>query len=101
MSELIEAIKTAIKGCDEALGFVTTDREAELQARAALAAVEAGGWRLVPVEPTGAMVEAARRVQIDPCQDRETGYTLGEGDEGVQGVWRAMLKAAPQPEMKP
>lgn len=55
--------------------------------RAAIAAVEAEGWQLVPVEPTAEMVEAGF-------------LSLGKGEDASvleRDVYRAMLAAAPKP----
>jgi hypothetical protein len=46
---------------------------------------DAGGWRLVPVEPTEAMCGAA----LDPRAD------------GSASMYRAMIAAAPSPTMEP
>lgn len=55
--------------------------------RAAIAAVEAEGWQLVPVEPTEAMLTAGF-------------LSLGKGEDASvleRDVYRAMLAAAPKP----
>lgn len=64
-------------------------------ARAALAAVEAAGYRVVPVEPTAEMIRAAL-VEAD-----RHGYLALKGyftDDEATFCWRAMLAAAPPPE---
>lgn len=48
------------------------------------------GWKLVPVEPTKAMVDAACEKHGYPCGDR---YIYAKG-------YRSMLAAAPSPEKK-
>jgi hypothetical protein len=57
--------------------------------RAALAAIEAAGHRIVPVEPTEAMVRAA----VDSVGIAE-GYRV---DRKARRAWAAMLTAAPKP----
>lgn len=55
-------------------------------ARAALAAIEAQGYRVVPVEPTNAMVDAM--YALDKVDDRWPAC--------ADDIWRAMLSAAPK-----
>lgn len=73
MSDLIEAMARAI--CGEAgydkpwEAFNASERDMFVDcARAALAAIEAAGYRIVPVEPTWEMLEAGQ------AADREVGF---------------------------
>jgi hypothetical protein len=59
------------------------------QARAALLAIEANGHRVVPVEPTKAMIEAV----YDPG-DGESSSGIGRSE--ARYIWAAMLAAAPK-----
>jgi hypothetical protein len=52
----------------------------EMEADAALAAIRAAGWAVVPVEPTREMLRA--------------GYDES-GGRAVIGIWEAMLETAP------
>lgn len=86
------AIWTICDGCgmkwaDDEGGFVPhQDAPAVAAARAALAsAPTADGWRLVPIEPTEAMEQAAADY-LDACVK-------------AWGLWRAMLDAAPSAPM--
>lgn len=56
---------------------------------AALSAIEAAGWRIVPAEPTGAMIDALEATDgsCDSCHG-----TVFSGWSG----YRAMLSAAPR-----
>lgn len=52
------------------------------------------GWKLVPVHPNKAMLDASFSVDVDPidiCSDAQT-YAIVGND-----IWHAMLAAAPQP----
>jgi hypothetical protein len=53
----------------------------EMEADAALAAIRAAGWAVVPVEPTDEMFEAGHEEVL--------------GGSGVIATYRAMLAAAP------
>ena len=55
------------------------------------------GWKMVPVEPTAAMLSAgdSQMPQIAPGQDVTTGY------DALPDVWRDMLAAAPTPLAQP
>ena len=65
-------------------------------ARAALSAIEAAGYRVVPVEPTEEMVKAFETPQVE--------FPLGNGQtlkvhgmtHYADNVWRLMLAAAPK-----
>jgi hypothetical protein len=55
------------------------------------------GWKLVPVEMTHDMLNAADNVEIDfPEAEREGALTWEE----IRELWKAMLAAAPQLEGK-
>lgn len=61
-------------------------------ARAALTAIEAAGaWKLVPVEPTEAMLKSARLAPVNDFREHEPLFS----DYAV--IYRAMLAAAPSP----
>lgn len=84
MTNLIETIARAIE-----FGFWSSQQDA---ARAALAAIEAAGYRVVPVEPVvsqGAAGEDALRV-VCP----EVGHPTNM--RAVAAVYAAMLAAAPK-----
>jgi len=75
-AELIEAIAWAIFG---------PNCTADGAVKAALAAIRAAGWAVVPVEPTEEMFDA--------------GHASSAHGHGIVALYRAMLAAAP--EMKP
>jgi hypothetical protein len=63
------------------------------------------GWRLVPVEPTPAMLKAGRYhwgPWLNPEKTERAGrYDDGDSDIRNQEVWEQMLSAAPPPPMQP
>lgn len=62
----------------------------------ALPTSEPEGWRLVPVEPSEAMIEAAFKRRRDQIQNRwKRGMVFEPADD-----YRAMLAAAPPPAPK-
>lgn len=61
------------------------------EARAALAAVEAAGWVLVPVEPTIKMCDAAMELSENPSRTGWRYVPKAPGD-----AWRMMLSARPR-----
>lgn len=69
-------VQNGDSGKDTPDGWVNNRRIAEI--RAAIAAAEAKGWKLVPVEPTTEM-----------CAKAADGYS-------DTTIWRAMLSAAPK-----
>lgn len=76
MTDLVEAVERAI------LALNPKWEEAEDEARAALAAIEAAGYRVLPVEVTDDMEVAANEMLHDwVC---------------AQQCWDAMLDAAPK-----
>lgn len=99
--ELIEAMEAAILASDTC------------HATSALAAIEAAGYAVVPVEPSPAMVDAGGSVvsmgQIDPMHINDRwhgpeGWTMHEQEQGMllQGrlsgsvrIYQAMLAASP------
>lgn len=98
MADLVEAVRAAL--CAEQClsvhrtgACVTPDGACLLQrpmsrvARAALSAIEAAGYRVVPMEPTEAMARAVR----DPRE--ANGSPLSKG---FRDTWRAALAAAPK-----
>lgn len=94
MTNLIETMAKAIHWDETPSGGVpwdnlkARDRIAWISpARAALAAIEAAGYRVAPVEPTGAMVDAANR-----CSDSAEYLTTWD----TPAVIRAAIAAAPK-----
>lgn len=95
----IEALREVMKEYDawKAKDRIADDRLSFIEARAALAAVDAeqaepvqepvAGWKLVPVEPTREMIQAA-------CDKH--GYPGGDGWVYRDG-YNAMLAVAPTP----
>ena len=78
---LREAVARAIR--DLTFSALTMDETRDV-ADAALAAIEAAGWRIVPEEPNGEMVEAgARRVSY-------------ESPQMARNCYESMLSAAPR-----
>lgn len=76
-------------------GDLRRAREALSALQAPSAPAEMGGWKLVPVEPTEAMLDAAHDVPIDCYDDDTTCYT---SNREASAIYRAMLKAAPAPD---
>jgi hypothetical protein len=79
-----EAIRKALikpPGCTESTGCAVGPCHcAHVAAEAAIAAIRAAGWAVVPQEPTREMLRA--------------GYDES-GGRAVIGIWEAMLEAAP------
>jgi hypothetical protein len=61
------------------------------QADAALAAIEAAGWRVVPEVPTEAMVDVAFNAPWGVYS------TIEQERDGIRREWAVMLAAAPKP----
>ena len=84
-----EAIRKALikpPGCTESTGCAVGPCHcAHLAAKAALAAIRAAGWAVVPVEPTIEMFDA--------------GHASSAHGHGIVASYRAMLAAVP--EVKP
>ena len=78
MAYLIEAITQSIRDRGDAKGCELTTDMCRHFARAALSAIEASGWAVVPVKRTPEMIQA------------------GEGWASVQSAWEEMLIAAPK-----
>lgn len=78
----------ASMGRDSQIRTAVENRVKEL--RAALAAAEREGWRLVPVEPTEDM-KAAGEIEID-----RDGYGTFLWPNEALDVYRAMLAASPE-----
>lgn len=95
---LVEAVAKAIQDTtcrvisEDSLGVVATslpDDECVNAARAALSAIEANGYRVVPVEPTQEMLSDGASWE-DSCSK----VVVGD-------VYRAMLSAAPKLTERP
>ena len=86
-NELIEAMARAIVASHEPRDMKTRVTTARQDAQAALAAIEARGLAVVPVEPTEGMVDAGAS---------ERGFS-GQyvGEVGALYAYRAMLAASP------
>ncbi len=96
---LVEAVAKAIQDTtcrvisEDSLGVVATslpDDECVNAARAALSAIEAAGWRVVPVEPTQEMIEAGLEGEVV----RDSSGTSWRSPTAY--VYSAMLSAAPR-----
>jgi hypothetical protein len=79
-----DAARAALRAAVEQ---VVAERDA-LKAQIAVQAVPVG-WKLVPVEPTEAMLAAARDWSAKK-------YGRPVGDDGAGGCWAAMLAASPE-----
>lgn len=96
VERLLEEIKQCALELEEAAnvfdgtnfpGLARIYRAASTRARAALAQQplsSPAGWKLVPIEPTDAMIEAGRMARMNIA-----------GGYGGPGGWEAMLSAAP------
>ena len=84
---LIEAVAKAIADSDRTLNETTFPEPRYFRyARAALSAIEANGYRVVPVEPTQEMAETARNAIYDSAPSKIR----------AKRVYAAMLSAAPK-----
>jgi hypothetical protein len=89
MTDLVEAVAQAI------LSHNPTWKDATVEARAALAAIEAAGWRVVPAEPTAEMWNGW--ISVNHEYDLVTQHAYFDGDSGNwHACWDAMLAAAPK-----
>ena len=88
---LIEAVAKALHDTvpgSEAWGIYPAIRaHFAAKARAALSAIEANGYRVVPVEPTGRMIADGAGVNLGKDPDLINVASI---------TWRAMLSAAPK-----
>ena len=85
------AFATSVHGEAEARRFsAQSNATVDRAMRAALAAAEREGWRLVPVEPTEDM-KAAGEIEID-----RDGYGTFLWPNEALDVYRAMLAASPE-----
>ena len=88
-TDLVEAVARACAASDdETAGARYTNYWADM-ARAALAAIEAAGWRVVPVEPTEAMKVAGLKQAMMAEPDGFINQAIA--------AYVAMLAAAPKP----
>lgn len=88
---LIEAVAKAIADSDRTLTETTFLEPRYLRyARAALSAIEANGYRVVPVEPTQEMIEAGLEGEVV----RDSSGTSWRSPTAY--VYSAMLSAAPR-----
>lgn len=67
----------------------TVQARYRLTARAVLNVIESSDWKIVPVEPTEAQLNAARDWAVAK-------YGIGVGNDGATGCYRAMLSASPK-----
>ena len=79
---LVEAVAAAIRPSQSCRDI----------ARAALAAIEAADWRVVPVEPTKAMAKAGDETGCFLCDAESVNPHL----DSAVSVYEAMLAAAPK-----
>lgn len=91
---LVDAMARAIERLNP------TWKDAQAEARAALAAIEAAGWRVVPVEPTEAMANAVYDALLDAYAEHPTWDEPKHVIEGlnVGPLLKAAIAAAPRPE---
>lgn len=71
------------------------------RAREAVEALLAAGWRIVPAEPTGAMVDAGGFEETKTIDSYEGDVTVCVGDDAARRVYAAMLAAYPYPFPSP
>ena len=94
-SSLVEAVARAIMHPSSVLGADTTGegRSWSRRARAALLAIEAAGYRIVPVEAT----EEHLRIGVRAYQDRNAnGFFEEDTLADWRAFWSAMLAAVSQ-----
>lgn len=83
---LFRSVSDALDGWADRLGLGCGEA-GDLAAEAAFAAIEGAGYRVVPVEPTEAMI-------ADGSQARD--FPAREGKIVARSVWHNMMRAAPK-----
>ena len=110
MADLVETVARAIAeyGTSHFGDDSPFDEQSQLQramrlgeARAALSAIEAAGYRVVPVEPTEAMIEASWQTTIRATPDERMAVILADSKRAghrlkMRQRYRAMLASAPK-----